>query len=163
MSLTRSAEAEKAPKLGPKEDVWAVKRFFDELKVVAHFFGPQYSHFEAIDSAHRIWPRYFGQSLMPEGLLDQMYKSLEAAAVGDLLDDVVPIRRQPDCFYPMGAALFELVAIAMYRRWFFRRDLCPIPFEFPVLLGDSLPTGSDPYVPKCINEGEFIQRLFPNI
>lgn len=157
MSLPRLADAEKGFYINSKADLWTVNRFTDELKVIALFFGPQYGHFEAIESANRIWKRYFGGSSMPEGLLAQMYDSLKAVADEGVLRGQVPIKRQPSCCYHMGAALFELVAIAMRRRWYSRRHLCPIPFEQPGLIGATLPRGSVPYVPQFLGEGKLIQ------
>lgn len=153
MSLHNPACRENEIFIKSHQDIRAVNRFFDELKVVALFIGPSYGHKEAVISATRIWPRYFGRSSMPECLIHDMYASLEAVATEGVLYGMVPIKRQLNCCYPLGPALYELVAIAMYRRWLFRQDSCPIPFEYPLLIADRLPTGLDFYIAQCQIKG----------
>ena len=145
--------------LRPHQDLRAVNRFFDELKAVALFFGPHFSEVEAVISAHRIWPRYFGRSSMPYWLLNKMDPAVKAVADEGVLYGIIPIKRRAGHCYPLGPALYELVAITMYRRWYYRRESCPIPFEYPALVADRPPIGPDRYVPQCTSGGKSWHHL----
>lgn len=123
------------------------RRFIEELGFYAYFIGPSYSKDDALRSVTRIWSRYFGPAVIPAHFIEAFYYSLRAVAVGISLSFVY-VRGPKQISYNWGSALFELVAIAMFRRWYRRRAGCPIPFEYPELVKASLPPKDLYYWPR---------------
>lgn len=127
------------------DDEWVVIRFVDELKVIAKLVGPDYSWDDAVSSADRIWPRYFGSSAVPSGFYEGIFPLLRAVA---------KFRSVPGRIcYPLGDALYEQVAITMYGRWYSNCKRCPIPFEYWELEGRILGDGFDVYHPAFPGRG----------
>lgn len=144
-------------------DDWVVIRFVDELKVIATLVGPDYSPEDAAHSANRIWPRYFGLTVVPSGFHEALFPLLRAAARSRSIvtDGAVETRSSSQPCYPLGDALYELTAITMYDRWFGEIPGVSIPFEYVELVEAKLPEGFAAYQAKFPGQG--ILFLFTNI
>lgn len=124
-----------------------VDRFMDELGWYAYFIGPPYSRQDTLFSLQRIWGRYFGPAKIPVKFIDAYYPSLKLIGVG--ASRAFPLTRESgQAVYSWGPAIYELVAIAMFRRWYYYRDGCPIPFEYPDLVDAYLPPNGSLYFPR---------------
>ena len=136
-------------------DTIVVRRLLDELYHVAFFVGPDFGHVEAVRYANRIWPRYFGHSSIPANFLSQLYESLKKIADGES-KEFLP-RPENQLFYPLGDALYELVALAMFRRWYYWRESCPVPFDCPDLVDiERMPICDQVYKARRQGRGNFI-------
>jgi len=140
--------------LAPNTELNVVRRFLDELRFYALFIGAPYNECDVARSAERIWSRYFGSATIPEYFLNSHYKSLRGIAWGQS-DSRSWIRDSRQVCYPWDPALRELVAIAMFRRWYRHRRSCPIPFEYPELVDAVLPPPNIRYLPRFA----FVRRV----
>lgn len=141
----------------PSADDLVVRRLLDELYHVAFFVGPDFGHVDAVRYANRIWPRYFGHSSIPADFLSQLYKSLKRIADGE--SKAFLPRSEHQLFYPLGDALYELVALAMYRRWYYWREACPVPYDCPDLAGfERMPPCDQVYKVRRQGRGNFVNN-----
>jgi len=149
-----SATVERFTKTG--DDEWVVIRFVDELKVTAMFIGPNYSLSNLVNSGKRIWPRYFGVTIVPLGFFERLFPLMKAVATSrSVVIDGHLSRRSPcqPCYPFRDYALYELVAITMVQRWFGDCPPFSIPFEYVELAGDELPDENAVYQPRFPGRG----------
>lgn len=124
------------------DDAWVVIRFVDELKVTAVLIGPSYSKNDLAKSASRIWRRYFGVSIVPISFFERLLPLMKAAASSRsiVIDGQLfkSFHAQP-CYLFGDDALYELVAINMFQRWFGDCPPFSIAFEYMELAGTGPP------------------------
>lgn len=144
------------------DDEWVVIRFVDELKVIAMFVGPSYSLSDLRSSARRIWPRYFGVSAVPFNFLERLFPLMKIVANSRSL---ILDGHLSKCFlgqpcYPLGDALYELVAITVFKRWFGDCPYPTIPFEYIELAGNGPPDLIAVYEPEFPGRGRYLSFFF---
>lgn len=145
------------------DDEWVVIRFVDELKVIAMFVGPSYSLSDLRSSARRIWPRYFGASAVPFNFFERLFPLMKIVASSRSL---ILDGHLSKCFlgqpcYPLGDALYELVAITVFKRWFGDCPYPTIPFEYIELAGNGPPDLIAVYEPEFPGRGRCSIFFFP--
>lgn len=124
-----------------------VDRFIDELGWYAYFIGSLYNRQDTFLSLQRIWSRYFGPAIVPANFVDAYHPSLKLVGLG--ASRAFPLTRESgQVAYSWGPAIHELVATAMFRRWYYYRDGCSIPFEYPGLVDAYLTPNGPPYMPR---------------
>lgn len=147
------------------DDEWVVIRFVDELKVIAMFVGPSYSLSDLRSSARRIWPRYFGASAVPFNFFERLFPLMKIVANSR---SIILDGHLSKCFlgqpcYPLGDALYELVAVIVFKRWFGDCPYPTIPFEYIELAGNGPPDLIAVYEPEFPGRGSCSIFLFPSL
>ena len=118
-------------------DQLALQRFEFELRVIALLVGPLYCLLDAVRSIARIWPRYFGRAPLPRGYGTKMFPKLLEAAKQRRLFPTYSHEYARDFHCSMAdLALYGLVAMIMYKEWFY--ITADVPRAFRV-------SGSGPY------------------
>lgn len=143
-------------------DRLALQRFEFELRVIALLVGPLYCLLDAVRSIARVWPRYFGRAPLPRGYGTKIFpKLLEVAKQRRLFRDYSHEYAR-DCHYSMAdLALYELVAMIMYKEWFHLRRMCPVPFEYPDLVRTRLPPGGAQYRARYPFQSKYLSDISP--
>ena len=144
------------------DDAWVVIRFVDELKVTAVLIGPSYSKTDLMNSASRIWSRYFGVSIVPINFFERLLPLMTAAANSrSIVIDGQLFRSFPNqpCYLFGDDALYELVAINMVQRWFGDCPPFSIAFEYMELAGNGPPDLFAVYQPEFPGRGNHFSLI----